>query len=354
MSIMFANSSSGNVKEALGKLKNPDFVIMFVSDANQFEAKVAELASAAPELPSLVCVANSYTDVLYANGVSVLAFDPGSIEVKSGLILEASTAPAKYIHNLEKCISSIHPGKDNTVCITFCTGHDAKVITTMQTSLARHNICETGGTVDQAKVAYCGKIYEDAAVYILAKNKNGKVKTFKENLYKSDRAERFIASDTDISNYYVGKLNGRSAKEVYKETLGINDSDMQAQTFVNPLGKMVGDECYIVSVKDISGNGITCYKQVNDSDILSILDIQDTQTVVNQTISEIESEFHTITGIFSVNCIFRFLYLDGKGEFSTYLKMMSQLKGHHGYIGYGEHLDCTFVNQTMACVVFGN
>ena len=44
---------------------------------------------------------------------------------------------------------------------------------------------------------------------------------------------------TDRSKYYVGKLNGKSAKRVYMETLGIPESAIAEQTFKNPFGKMM-------------------------------------------------------------------------------------------------------------------
>ena len=35
-----------------------------------------------------------------------------------------------------------------------------------------------------------------------------------------------------------------------------------------------------------------------------------------------------------------------------YLKEMSTLGSHAGFIGYGEHFNNQFVNQSMSCVVF--
>lgn len=36
----------------------------------------------------------------------------------------------------------------------------------------------------------------------------------------------------------------------------------------------------------------------------------------------------------------------------TYLKEMSALGSHAGFVGYGEHYNNRFVNQSMTCVVF--
>ena len=44
--------------------------------------------------------------------------------------------------------------------------------------------------------------------------------------------------------------------------------------------------------------------------------------------------------------------LTNEHYFETYLKSMSVLGDHAGLIGYGEHYNQQFVNQTMTCVVF--
>ena len=68
-------------------------------------------------------------------------------------------------------------------------------------------------------VAVNGEIFSDADAYLFVKNKGGKVRVYKENLYRPLDESRFIASRTDKSRYYIGELNGRSAKDVYKEYL---------------------------------------------------------------------------------------------------------------------------------------
>lgn len=68
----------------------------------------------------------------------------------------------------------------NTVCIDFCTGNDACVLTTIYSVFEKKHISLTGGTGADGKVSVNGKIYEDAAVYALVKNLGGKIKVYKE------------------------------------------------------------------------------------------------------------------------------------------------------------------------------
>lgn len=344
-------SASGSLSEATSGLVNPKLIMMYVADADEFDSKVEELERLFPGVPSTGCIAMAYDKTTYEKGVSIIAFTEG-VDVVTGVIKDVSTSPVKSVPDLEDNINTIKPGKENTVMIDFCTGNDACVLTTIHGLLEQNNVALMGGTGDAGKVSCNGKIYEDSDAYALVKNLNGKVKVFKENIYKPMEGFRFIASETDRSKYYVGKLNGKSAKKVYSESLGISESQIKDQTFQNPLGKMVGKDICIISLKDIDGEGLCCFRQVNDSDVLTLLKAEDIKVVVQDTLNDIKSEFSKISCVFSVNCVFRYIYLNGDSSFDNYLGLMSELPGHCGYVGYGEHCNSQFVNQSMSCVVF--
>ena len=59
-----------------------------------------------------------------------------------------------------------------------------------------------------------------------------------------------------------------------------------------------------------------------------------------------------ISAVFSVNCLFRYLLFTENHYMDEYLKDMSTLNNHAGLVGYGEHYNNRFVNQSMTCVVF--
>ena len=192
----------------------------------------------------------------------------------------------------------------------------------------------------------------DADVYAFVKNNGGKVAVYKENLYKPMPGYRFIASNTDRSRYYVGELNGKSSKQAYMDALHISESNIINQTFHNPLGKMNGQDICIISLKEVSGNGLCCYRQVNDSDVLVLLEEQDYNEILDETLQRIRRDFNHISGVFSINCVFRYLLFSQEHHMEDYLKTMSTLGDHAGLIGFGEHYNQQFVNQTMTCVVF--
>ena len=350
MKQFFGMSQSGNLQEAVRGLKNPQF-IMLLSNGDQFEAHVEKLEKLYPHIPSIGCIGMSYDTKVVEKGVGIIAFYDG-VTATANVLEEVSVMPVKYIERLEEDIHTINSSNDDTVCIDFCSGNDACALTTIYSALMRRNISLVGGTGDAGKVSANGRVYQDAVAYGLIKNNHGRVKAYKENIYHQMGNYRFIASKTDKANYIMGKLNGVPAREVYQNILHISEKEIQTQTFKNPFGKINGDDICIISIKEVSGNALTCFRQVNDSDVLIMLELGDYKAIVKDTIRMIKADFPKLSAVFSVNCLFRYLLFSDNNYMNEYLHEMSALGNHAGLVGYGEHYNNRFVNQSMTCVVF--
>ncbi len=346
----FGKSQSGNLQEAVRGLESPQ-LIMLLSNSDQFEEHVKKLEQLFPKIPSIGCIGMSYDTKVVEKGVSVVAFYDG-ISATANVLEEVSVMPVKYIERLEQDIKKINSSGENTICIDFCSGNDACVLTTIYSALKHKGISLVGGTGDAGKVSANGRIYEDAVAYALVKNNQGRVKAYKENIYHPMGNGRFIASQTDKANYIMGKLNGMPARKVYQELLHITEGEIETQTFKNPFGKINGNETCIISIKEVSGDALTCFRQVNDSDVLIMLELGDFKAIVKDTIRMIQRDFPKISAVFSVNCLFRYLLFNDHHYMEEYLQEMSALGSHAGLVGYGEHYNNQFVNQSMTCVVF--
>ena len=192
----FGMSRRGELREAVSGLGKPQF-IMLLSNKEQFEAHVRELEGLYPGVPSIGCIGMSYdTRSVVENGVGVIAFTDG-VSAAANVLEEVSVMPVKYIRRLEQDMKTVDGSRNNTVCIDFCTGNDACVLTTINTVLKHRGVPLVGGTGDAGKVSANGKIYEDAVVYGLIRNLNGRVKAYKENIYHQMENYQFIASRTD-------------------------------------------------------------------------------------------------------------------------------------------------------------
>ena len=238
MKQIYRVDKSGNLAQAISEITAPKLLLL-MSNNEQFEQHVEELERHFPGVPSIGCIGGSYggQTVVADNGVAVIAME-GNLSVVTNVLEQASTMPVKYIGRLEEDINKVAASENNTICIDFCSGNDACVLTTIYSVLGKKHISLVGGTGDGGKVSVNGKIYADADAYALIRNNDGKIKVYKENIYKQVPACRFIASKTDRSKYLIGELNGRPARKVYQDILNIGDKEMATQTFKNPLGKI--------------------------------------------------------------------------------------------------------------------
>ena len=346
----FGKSRSGNLREAVRGLANPEF-IMLMSNNNYFDEHVKELEKLYPGVPSIGCIGMCYDTGVVEEGVGVAAFTDG-VRVSADVLEQVSTMPVKYIRRLEQSVREVGGTGRDTVCIDFCAGNDACVLTTINTVLRRNEIPLVGGTGDAGRVSVNGKVYEDSVAYAIVRNLKGRVKTYKENIYHQLGDYRFIASGTDRAQYKIGALNGRPAKQVYADILHVTDEQILTQTFQNPFGKINGDDTCIISSKEVDGNSLACFRQVNDSDVLILLELGDYQAITRQTIENICRDFPKRSAVFSVNCLFRYKLFSGNNYMEQYLQDMAALGSHAGLVGYGEHYNDRFVNQSMTCVVF--
>ena len=326
MKQFFGMSQRGELREAVRGLNRPQF-IMLLSNKEQFEGHVRELEGLFPGVPSIGCIGMSYDTRVVEKGVGVIAFTDGIIAA-ANVLEKVSVMPVKYISRLEQDMKTVGGSQNDTICIDFCTGNDACVLTTINTVLKRKKISLVGGTGDAGKVSANGRVYEDAVAYGLVKNQNGKVKAYKENIYHQMADYQFIASRTDRANYVIGALNDRSARQVYQDILKVSESDITTQTFKNPFGKLNGDDTCIISIKEVKGDSLACFRQVNDSDVLVMLELGDYKEVVRETIRQIQKDFPRLSAVFSVNCLFRYLLFTQNNYMQEYLSEMGTLGIH--------------------------
>ncbi len=132
----------------------------------------------------------------------------------------------------------------------------------------------------------------------------------------------------------------------------MTDQEILTRTFQNPFGKINGNDTCIISIKEVAGNALACFRQVNDSDVLILLELGDYQAIVKDTIQQICKDFPQRSAVFSVNCLFRYKLFSERNYMQKYLQDMAALGSHAGLVGYGEHYNNRFVNQSMTCVVF--
>ena len=345
-------SENGDVLQATSGANSPKAVIFFAGK-DYIENAAREISAKFPDAVSIGCVGTSYaSDKVYENGLLVMCYE--GVSAVAGVIENVGTMPLASISALRQNVDLINAGNNNTVCVDFTTGNDAELVTTMNIALKSKNIPLVGGTAWEDTVACNGKIYHNACVYMLIKNSDGKIRAYKENLYgMHPNGERYVATKVDVNNCALYELDGKPVQKVYAQTLGVPEKNLAGQTIMHPLGRIIGNEVYLLSLKEeIDNQGFTCYKKVNHMDIITVMELKDMTSIINGTLNQIRNDFKKINGIFSVNCIFRHVLFEQKNYEKEYLNMMNSLGAHAGLYGLGEHYNTQHVNQTMSGFVF--
>lgn len=351
-------NSQNAVREATQGLNAPTAII-FMAPYDMAGEVAALLREKYPQTPSIGTIGTKLVNgQVGEQNIAVLGlFDDA--KVRCGVIEEISGCPVASVNEITGKLAEVSPGREDTVCIEYCTGEEEKLVTTFTSCLEKKGIQLAGGTVfgvpegKKAVVAYNGRLYEDACVYAIIKNTTGRVKVFKENIYKRQTNIPHFATKVDTSRKALIELDGRPAAEVYSKEIGISKDKIVDNVLVNPMGRAVGERVYISSMMSMEPNGtLLNYKRINKNDCIYFLTLGDYKEIERETRDEIKSEMKQISLVLSIDCIYRYLLYNGDGYFNTYAKDMASLGKHMGIVGGGEQYNNQHVNQTMVCAVF--
>lgn len=351
--------SSAAVAEACAQIKNPAGII-FLTDYDRLEQIGTLLSQNFPDTEIIGTAGISYHNtVIKEKGLLIVTAILGEASVSAGSISHLSTSPLSDLYRLEQSVNKVSPGRDNTVCIEFCTNDEEVLVSTMNIVLQKKNVSLVGGSVfgtpsGKASFVYCnGHMYEDACAYMVIKNLSGKVHVLRENIYGPAGGPAHIATKVNLKKKELIELDNRPASEVYSKETGVPVNKIVDNVLKAPLGRVVETEVFISSMNGIGNNGsITNYKRINENDTIYILKLLDYKKINEETKNKMRQLCSRPSLIFSVNCIYRYVLFQNEGYLSAFLKLMSDIAPFVGYIGGGEQYNNQHVNQTMTCAVF--
>lgn len=240
------------VHAATQGLQNPS-MILFIAPYHMAADIAIQLRKQYPDTPSIGTIGTKLTNGQVSDDtLAVLAlFDDA--KVRCGVMERISQCPVSYSGEIRQKIDQISPGREDTVCIEYCTGSEEKLVTTFTSFFEKKGIRLAGGTVFGVPdgkapiVAYNGQVYEDACVYAIIKNTTGRVKVYKENIYQKNSIQSHFATKVNVAKKELIELDGRPAADVYSSELGIPRSQIVDNVLVNPMGRAVGDQVFLSS-----------------------------------------------------------------------------------------------------------
>ncbi len=282
------------------------------------------------------------------------------IECSTGILYEIDRFPMRYAQNITNALDKIS-SVQNTVCfeITSACNSEEIVQDTFKSVLANTKIPVFGGSsstnsiTDPSYISLNGEIYDCACVFAFIKNLNGKIGLYKENIFKPT-AHVFTATDVDCNERIVYEYDGKPAAEAIADALSISVEELNDNLFMHPVGRIDGDEIYIVEAeKIIEDNAIACFARIYNRTKVALLEADNLDEVWSQTAKKVHSDFDKISFTFLISCFSRSKYFLSLNIFDEFNRKMSDEYGNFlDFSGFGEQYNFEHFNQTMVLCVF--
>lgn len=353
------------VKEQIDRVGTNPVLIMFFSRVEGFDFFTKQFHKCYKD--STILGATTYvafsTHGYTENGISAVAVFDG-IMCAEGVIEDITTYPLRHAGEIEKAVKAL-PDTRNTLCIQYSSAYsncEEMVQDTFRSVCEYHHIDVVGGTAggpmidDKTFVSLNGKVYGEAAVFVMIKNLNGKVYAYKENIYKPS-GHFFMATDVDCEERRVYRFDDRPASEVVAEIMNVDPNDPKAikdALCFSPLGRLTGKDVYITAEDKILPDGsITYFARIYNRTRLAILELDDIERVWNETAANVKYEIEEPSFTLMVNCYGRTKNFIKAGRLDSFAKKLTDEYGvYAGLSGFGEQINYEHFNQTMVLAVF--
>lgn len=349
------------VKEATDLLKAPK-LILFFSGVPEFEGYAKEIKRRFPDSITMgattfagFCKEGAFKDTLLVLGIE------DGIECRADILEEVDRYPLKYMDRIQKCAEGFQ-GKEDTICLEFTTALiscEELVLSTLNSILAKKNIPVFGGSAgdrgraEKTLISLNGTIYENGCAFVLIKNLGGKIRLYRENIYKPT-GYQFIATKVDERNRVVYEYNNQPAAQVMAKAMGVSVSELPQYLDSYPLGRIIGNEMYITANESIrERNSMGYHARVYKNAKMALLEPDEYKAVLEKTREKVKQDNKKPSLSLMVNCLARSMLFEGDGYLNQFATEMGEvLHDYIGFAGYGEQLREQHFNQTMILAVF--
>lgn len=358
----FGVGVSKNVSEAVEaatKQLNEAKFMVFISNYEYFDEVTQKLHEKYPSTTIIGVSGYVYSKLdTVKEFVAVWAINEG-IEFECNVMEDLQEYPIKHIKELEQAVDKVKPGKENTICLAFMTNNQDVVTTTLNSVLVKNKIDLIGATPLRGlqyenplcdKISLNGVVYTNSCVYAIVKNIGGKIKVYKENIYRAI-GQRMLVDKVNQETGEVIELNGKPAVQEYNRVVSeINDKN-EHTIIPNSICRLVGNQEFTL-VTYIEPESVVCLKKLIPNDVICVAELGDYKQINDETIQQIKADFNHVSTIFTVDCIFRNTAFNELNYTSTYLSKIQKLGKHVGMISGGETYKMQSTHQAMVCAVF--
>lgn len=349
------------ISEATAQLKNPKLILFFlgVEDFSHYARAMKVIFPDAVSMGATTfaafCKEGAYKDTLV-----VIGFEDG-IHCEAGLLKDADKYPLKYVDQVKTCAAQFNK-PENTICLEFSSALiscEELVLSTLNAVLSKKKIPVFGGSsgdrgrAEQTIIALNGAVYQNACVFVMIENLGGKIRLYRENIYKPTR-HYFKSTKVDVRKRIVYEYDNKPAAKVMADALGVNISELPKYLDSYPLGRIIGNEMFIVANNQVvNGSGMEYHARIYNNAHMVLLEPDDYKMVLQKTLKQVRQECSRPSLTLMVNCLARSMLFESNGELTEFATAVgSGLGDYVGFAGYGEQLNAQHFNQTMVLAVF--
>lgn len=364
----YADNAVAAVREACKDFIEPE-TILFFSQVSLFEDITRTLSTKYPGC--LIVGSTSMISFFEGRFFSEDEENPGTVivslgrayECVGGVIENIKDRPRLAVPDIRKKASQLRTPTDS-VCVCFTSAFlvaEELVLDTFNEAIGDMGIPVVGSTAGNADLnidkktllAFRGRIYDNACVYLLIHNRLGRIHIYKENMFKPTR-NVLTATGVDIDNRIIYELDGMPAAEAYAKALHI-DYDRQKEYWdSHPFGRIEGDEINVAEVVGITEEGgLLIMSTVFGGTKVSILEQSNFSDCMAEFVARIRADVPRPSFVIYINCIsLTNLYKENDWLPVFGYELGTVADSFVGMSGYGEQLGRTNLNKSLIAIVF--
>ncbi len=363
------------VNELVSRLKkSPDdyqAVFFFAAISYDFEALSIAVKEKFPKSEVIgVSTAGEISSAGFTNNTILLTTmrDSGT-KVKGVLVENGSKYPVASKKDIETALSQIgircgdsDSGKD-AFCVAYTNGvynAEETILSNFYSIIKNDNFPLGGGTAGFTGdtpityVSYNGKTTTDGAVMLFVKTRCAF--DIRQEIIFEPTGKSFFVNESNPVKREICKFDGKPAKTVYAEKLGVSEEKAETMTFENPFGRFMNGDIRIAALAGFTPDKkITTFARIVPNSTLELMHIGDALKKADDTCNGIKSVIPDPKFTLLMSCITRTMYYGREHlENEIISKYKKNFPTFAGLSVYGEQLGRIHCNQTLVTVVIGD
>lgn len=360
------------VDELYGQLKHKDpaLVIFLASTKYDFELASKELKKYFPnsEVVGTTTSGEIVKEGFINDSIVLTTLICDRTKVKATLIKDALKFPVleknKILEKAKECGIKCDDSNShkNAFALTFINGgHNIEemILSLFYAVIKNDKFQVVGGSAgddlkfEQTLISLNGEVNAKGAIIVFVKTEK-KFKIVKENIYYPT-GESVVLTDVDMEQRKIKKIDNKNPLDVLAAKIKMPKQQLKEKILEYPLGRVIGDETYICSVKSFDEQGmIYSYINVMPNTKLEILKSNNVAETVENTCRAIKEDIKDVKFVFFINCILRTLDLKNMKHCNLVAKTYEKhFPAFCGYSSYGEQYNQLCLNQTVVMIAMG-